>query len=88
MGILAGALTWGVGEITYNHFRPSDKAQANRYEFAALNREEALASQKNAAVAYGTFGALLGLPDGCHRRSISPIRSSGRGRCPRRRCGW
>src|SRR4051794_14101507 len=50
-GLLAGALSWGTGEMTYNHFRPSDKAQSSRYEFAALVREEGLASQKNAAVA-------------------------------------
>jgi len=59
--LLAGVLAWAVGETTYNHFRPSAKAQQNRFEFAALNREENQASQKNAAVAYGTFGALLGL---------------------------
>lgn len=59
--VIAGLLTWGVGEKTYNFYRPPKEALRNRYAFAELNRHQAVADRKNGAVAYGTFGAWLGL---------------------------
>jgi hypothetical protein len=58
---IAGLLTWAVGEKTYNLYRPPKEVLANRFAFAELNRHQAVADQKNGAVAYGTFGAWLGL---------------------------
>jgi hypothetical protein len=72
--LVAAFLAWGIGEKTYNHFRPSAGAQSSR-DFGALNREERIADQKNTAVAFGTFGALLGMlsgaAGGASRRSIT-----------------
>ncbi len=72
--LVAGSLTWGVGEKTYGYYRPSAKAQPNPREFSGLNREMRIADQKNTAIAFGTFGAFLGMlcgaAGGASRRSI------------------
>lgn len=71
---VAGFVAWGIGEKTYDHYRPSAKAQSSR-DFTALNREERIADQKNTAIVYGSLGALLGLWSGAAggvlRRSIA-----------------
>ncbi len=71
--LVAGFLAWGIGEETYNYYRPSAKARTSR-DFTALNREKRFADQKNTAIAFGTFGGLLGLLSGAVggalRRSI------------------
>ncbi len=52
---------WGIGEKTYDYYRPSAKAlkAAAARDFTALNREKRIADQKNTAIAFGTFGASL-----------------------------
>jgi hypothetical protein len=59
--VIAGLLTWTVGEKTYRLYRPPKEAYANRFAFAELNRHQLAADQKNGAIAFGTFGAWLGL---------------------------
>jgi hypothetical protein len=72
--LVAGFLAWGVGEKMYAYYRPSKAAYRGRYDFSALNREQAIADQKNAVIAFGTFGALLaslvGAAGGLARRSV------------------
>jgi hypothetical protein len=72
--LVAGFLAWGISEKFHDHYQPSAKAQSSR-DFTALNREERIADQKNTAIVFGTFGALLGLlsgaAGGASRRSIS-----------------
>ena len=72
--LVAGFLAWGIGEKTHDYYRPSAKAQQDSRDFTALNREKRIADQKNTAIAFGTFGALLGLLSGAAggalRRSI------------------
>lgn len=71
--LVAGFLAWGIGEKTYDYYRPSASARTGR-DFTALNRETRITSQKNSAIAFGTFGALLGVltgaAGGALRRSI------------------
>ena len=71
--LVAALLAWGIGEKTHDFFRPSLKTPTSR-DFTALNREERIAAQKNTAVVFGTFGALLGMlsgvAGGASRRSI------------------
>lgn len=71
--LVAGFLAWGIGEKTYNYFQPTVQAQSAR-DLTALNREEQISDQRNSAIAFGTFGALLGLlsggAGGALRRSI------------------
>jgi hypothetical protein len=71
--LVAGFLAWGIGEKTYDYYRPSASARTSR-DFTALNREKRIANQKNTAIAFGTFGALLGMSTGAAggalRRSI------------------
>jgi len=71
--LVAGSLAWGIGEKTYDYYRPSASARTGR-DFTALNREKRIASQKNTAIAFGAFGALLGVLTGAAagalRRSI------------------
>ena len=71
--LVAGFLAWDIGEKTFGYYQPSPQAKAAR-DFTALNREKRIAVQKNTAIAYGTFGALLGLLSGAAggalRRSI------------------
>jgi hypothetical protein len=62
--LVAGLLAWGIGEKTYDYYRPSVGPQRGSGDFAALNREKRIADQKNTAIAFGTFGALLGLLSG------------------------
>lgn len=75
--VIAGLLTWAVGEKTYRLYRPSKEAYANRYAFAELLRQELVADRKNGAIAFGTFGACLGLlcgaAGGMERRSTSGL---------------
>jgi hypothetical protein len=61
--LVAGFLAWSVGEKTYDYYRPPASTLSSR-DFTALNREEAIADQKNTAMAFGTFGALLGVLSG------------------------
>jgi len=71
--LVAGLLTWGIGERTHDYYRPS-AGGGSTSGFAAMNREEGTANRKNTALAFGTFGALLGLLSGAAggalRRSI------------------
>jgi len=71
--MVAGFLACGIGEQTYDYYQPPASALSSR-EFTALNREKGIAHQKNSALAYGAFGALLGLLSGAAggalRRSI------------------
>jgi hypothetical protein len=75
--LLAGYLAWGVGEKMYAYYRPSKAAYRGRYDFSALNREQAIADQKNAMIAFGSFGALLamlmGAAGGLARRSVTTV---------------
>ena len=57
--LVAGLLSWGIGEAMHDYYRPSKAAFRGRYDFSALNREKGVADRKNAAIAFGTFGALL-----------------------------
>jgi hypothetical protein len=57
----AGILAWGIGERTHDMFHPSAAAYRSRYDFSILNREQAVANRKNAALAFGTLGAAVGL---------------------------
>jgi hypothetical protein len=59
--VCAGLIAWKIGEATYDLYGPSKEARRSRYDFSALNREQGVADQKNAAIAFGTFAALLGL---------------------------
>jgi hypothetical protein len=59
--LIAAFITWKVGENMYEYYRPSDEALRSRFDFRARNREQLVADQKNAAIACGTFGALMGL---------------------------
>src|SRR5258708_6751527 len=72
--LLAGFLAWGVGEKMHAYYRPSKAANRGRFDFSALNRELAIAGQKNAVISFGTFGALLGsmvgAAGGLARRSV------------------
>ncbi len=58
--LIAGFLSWGIGERTYDYFKPSASGGSTS-GFAALNREKGIANQKNATVAFGSFGAILGM---------------------------
>ncbi len=58
---IAGLLTWAVGEKTYGLYHPPKEAYKNRFAFAEIIRHELVADQKNGAIAFGTFGASLGL---------------------------
>jgi hypothetical protein len=77
--LVAGFLAWGVGEKMHAFYRPSKGAFRGRYDFSALNREQAVADQKNAVIAFGTFGAvlasLLGAIGGLARRSVVAVSS-------------
>jgi hypothetical protein len=72
--LVAAFLAWAIGEQTHELYRPSAKAQQSAREFTALNRETRIADQKNTAIVYGAFGAVLGLfsgaAGGALRRSI------------------
>jgi hypothetical protein len=73
--LVAGILAWGIGELMHDYYGPSVEALRSRFDFSAQNREQRAADQKNAAIAFGTFGALLGLltgaAGGAARRSIA-----------------
>jgi hypothetical protein len=75
--VIAGLLTWAVGEKTYGHYRPPKEAYKNRFAFAEVNRHELVADRKNGAIAFGTFGACLGLlggaAGGLERRSMRAL---------------
>jgi hypothetical protein len=71
--LVAAFLAWGIGEKTYTWFQPVMKGPVSQ-DFSVLNREKRIADQKNTAIVFGTFGALLGLVSGAAggalRRSI------------------
>jgi hypothetical protein len=77
--LVAGFLVWGIGEKTYHYYRPP--AAPSRGDLRAMNREMPIAHQKNAAIAFGTFGALMGLMSGAAggalRRSIPGAAGAG-----------
>jgi len=72
--LVAGFLAWGIGERTCDYYHPSARAQQSSRDLRALNGEKQIADQKNTAIVFGTFGALLGLLSGAAggvlRRSI------------------
>jgi hypothetical protein len=82
-GLLAGLVSWGCGERTYNTFqsvfvKPPNWAKMNGYErdnyrSADESRQRPLLGQKNGALVFGglgaTLGGLLGLAGGLARRS-------------------
>jgi hypothetical protein len=76
VALMAGLLAWGIGEKTHDHYGLSAEAEAaqNARNFALLNREKRIIDQKNAAITFGAFGAVLGLLAGAAggglRRSI------------------
>jgi len=57
--LVAGFVSWRIGEAMHGYYRPPKAASGGRYDFSALNREQAVADRKNAVIAFGTFGALL-----------------------------
>jgi hypothetical protein len=75
--LIAGALSWRIGESMHGYYRPSKAAYRGRYDFSALNQEQMIADRKNAAIAFATFGALLasslGAAGGLGRRSGKAI---------------
>jgi hypothetical protein len=74
MAVLAGTCSWIVGEYVLDHFKPSEAAAAQAYNFAALNKETEHANALNGAVAFGVLGGLLGIAmgvgGGCAARSV------------------
>src|SRR5262249_55444450 len=56
--LATGILAWAIGEMMYDYYGASVAARRNRFAFAVANREQGIADQKNAAIAFGTFGAL------------------------------
>ena len=71
--LVAGILAWGIGEKTYDYYRSAGKAGDSR-DFTAMNREKGIGIKVNSAIAFGTFGAILGILSGAAggalRRSI------------------
>jgi hypothetical protein len=71
--LVAGILAWGIGEKLYDYYQVPKSALGTR-DLRALNRETRIVHQKNTAIAFGIFGALLGLfsgaAGGALRRSI------------------
>jgi hypothetical protein len=61
--LVVGFLAWGIGERTYGYYVIPSSAQSGR-DISALAREGRIVDQKNTAVAFGTFGALMGLLSG------------------------
>src|SRR5689334_14267567 len=61
LALLAGLVSWFWGEVVLDHFKPSQKASAEHYAFAALNLEMGRVNALNGALAFGTLGGLLGL---------------------------
>jgi hypothetical protein len=59
--VIAAFLAWGIGEKLYDYYVPSRTSQGNPRDFTAMNREKRIADQKNTAIAFGTFGAVIGL---------------------------
>jgi len=84
-GLLAGLISWGCGESTYNLFRPvfvqpPNWAKMGGYERADYRiadevRQKSSLGLKNAALVFGvlgaTLGGALGLAGGLVRRSLS-----------------
>lgn len=58
MGASLGA--WYVGEAMLDYYAPSEEARRQQFDFSRLNAEKLVADTKNAAIAYGAMGALLG----------------------------
>jgi hypothetical protein len=71
--LVVGFLAWGIGERTYGYYEIPGSAQSGR-DISGLTRAERIVDQKNTALAFGTFGALMGLLSGAGggalRRSI------------------
>ena len=61
--LVAGILAWGIGEKTYDYYRSAGKAGDSR-DFTAMNREKGIGIKVNSAIAFGTFGAILGILSG------------------------
>lgn len=60
-GIVAGGAGWAAGEWTRETFQPSSEAANEPYAFKQFNAEKDLSDGRNAAIVYGTLGALTGL---------------------------
>ena len=75
LALLGGTAAWIVGELALDYFKPSEAASSQRFDFTALNKEMAVVSSYNGAVAFGALGGLvglaLGLAGGLTRRSRS-----------------
>ncbi len=71
--LVAGLMSWYIGERTLDSFKPSLAASQNRFDPGPMRREMAVTVPRNVAIAYGTLGALLGftmgLAGGMARRS-------------------
>jgi hypothetical protein len=59
-GIVAGGLSWKLGEQYVGYHQPSLEASEDPYAFNRLNAELSVANTKNAAIAFGILGGLLG----------------------------
>src|SRR5579864_3121200 len=72
--LLAGIASWRIGEATTDYFKPSEAAASARFDFTALNREMEQINARNAAIAFGALGGLLGLAlgatGGLSRRTV------------------
>ncbi|MBY0395992.1 MAG: hypothetical protein K2X91_05895, partial [Thermoleophilia bacterium] len=61
---VAGLAGWQAGERTRETFAASSKAANEPYAFAQFNYEQDMSDGRNAAIVYGTLGALTGLLTG------------------------
>jgi hypothetical protein len=59
--LVAGLASWSVGEKTMDYYLPSEAASKNLRDPGPLRRELAVIVPRNVAIAYGTFGGILGL---------------------------
>jgi len=60
VALLAGGLSWRLGERYIDYYKPSEEAAEAAYDFTQLNIEEKQAGSRNTAIAYGLFGGILG----------------------------
>jgi hypothetical protein len=63
--LAAGFLAWGIGEKTFDYYQiPASALTGGGSDFSALVRETQIVHQKNTALTFGTFGALMCLLSG------------------------
>lgn len=81
--LMAGLMSWYIGERTMDYFKPSEAALSDRFNPGPLVRELAVLVPRNVAITYGTLGALLGftmgLAGGLARRSVGTGLAAGLG---------